>query len=157
MTDHDDLRRGLDNIAATIDVGDLELAEVRTTARRRRRRVQLTAGLGAVALLAGATVAVVAVVPDDEPDSLVIGDVQEPDESSPSTSISDEEPATTELSTAATAQTVEVIERPGVPGQSPASAVRPSTASGPRRGGMASSSGRRCSRRSRSPPNCQKK
>jgi hypothetical protein len=117
MTNHDDLRRGLDDIAATIDVGDLDLAAVRTTARRRRRRVQLTAGLGAVALLAGATVAVVAFTPDDEPDSLVIADVQEPDESSPSTSISDEEPATTELSTAAAAQTVQVIDRPGVPGQ----------------------------------------
>lgn len=117
MTDHDDLRRGLDNIAATIDVGDLELAAIRTGARRRRLRVQLTAGLGAVALVAGATVAVVAFTPDDEPDSLIIADVQEPDESSPSTSIADEEPATTELSTASAAQAVEVIERPGVAGQ----------------------------------------
>lgn len=117
MTDHDDLRRGLDNIAATIDVGDLDLAAVRTTARRRRRRVQLTAGLGALALVAGATVAVIAFTPDDEPDRLVTADVQEPDASSPSTSISDEEPAATELSTASAAQTVEVIDRPGVPGQ----------------------------------------
>ncbi|HUV17519.1 MAG TPA: hypothetical protein VMW33_03470, partial [Ilumatobacteraceae bacterium] len=117
MTDHDDLRRGLDNIAETIEVGDLDLAAVRTRTHRRRRRVQLMAGLGAVTLLAGATVAVVAVTPDDEPDSLVIADVQEPDESSPSTSIGDEEPATTELSTAAAAQAVEVIERPGLPGQ----------------------------------------
>jgi hypothetical protein len=115
MTEPDDLRRSLDNVAATIDVGDLDLATVRTTARRRRRRVQLTAGLGVAALVAGATVAVVAFSADDEPDRLAT--VAETETSSPPTSIGDEEPATTELSTAAAAQTVRVIDRPGVSSQ----------------------------------------
>lgn len=112
MTEPDDLRRSLDHVAATIDVGDLDLAAVRTHARRRRRRVQLTAGLGVVALVVGATVAVVAFNAGDEPDTLAT--VDEPD-SAPSTSIGDEEPVTTDLSTAP-AQTVRVIDRPGVPG-----------------------------------------
>lgn len=116
MTQDDDLRRSLDNVAATIDVGDLDLATVRTNARRRRRRVQLTAGLGVAALVAGATVAVIAFTADDEPDRLATTEVDEPETSSPPTSIGDEEPATTELSTAP-AQTVQVIDRPGVPGQ----------------------------------------
>ena len=112
MTEPDDLRRSLDNVAATIDVGDLDLAAVRTHARRRRRRAQLTAGLGVAALVVGATVAVVAFNAGDEPDTLVSA---EADESAPSTSIGDEEPVTTDLSTAP-AQTVRVIDRPGVPG-----------------------------------------
>jgi hypothetical protein len=116
MTEPDDLRRSLDDVAATIDVGDLDLATVSARARRRRRRFQLAAGLGAAALVAGATVAVVAFTTNDEPDRLVTTDAEETDTSSPPTTAGDEEPLTTELSTAP-AQTVRVIDRTGVVGQ----------------------------------------
>ena len=116
MDETDDLRRGLDDLAGSIDVGDLDIQTVRSNARRRTRRFRLGASLGVVALLAGATVAVVAFNSDDEPDRLATAEVEEQDDSDVAPTTVEETPPSTELSTTP-ALTVEVVERAVTVGQ----------------------------------------
>jgi hypothetical protein len=116
MTGPDDLRRSLDNVAASIDVGDLDIQAVRSSARRRTRRFRLGASLGVVALLSGATVAVVAFDGDDEPDTLATAEADEPDSTDVAPTTVDGAPPSTELSTAP-ARSVEVVERAASAGQ----------------------------------------
>lgn len=116
MNEPDDLRRGLDDIAGSIDVGDLDLRAVHSSARRRRLRVRLGAGLGVAALAVGSTVAVVAFNSDVEPDTLATADVEEQDDSDVAPTTVDETPPSTELSTTP-ALPVEVVERTVTVGQ----------------------------------------
>jgi hypothetical protein len=116
MNEPDDLRRGLDDLAGSIDVGDLDLQAVHSSARRRRLRVRLGASLGVAALAVGATVAVVAFNADDEPDTLATADVEEQDDSDVAPTTVDETPPSTELSTTP-ALSVEVVERAVTVGQ----------------------------------------
>ena len=73
--DHAEMRRRLDDVASVVDVGDLEVARAdvghRVGRRRTRRRIGVT--IGAVAVIAAATTAVLT-VGGDEPDTLVTTD-----------------------------------------------------------------------------------
>ncbi len=118
MNEPDDLRRRLDHVAASIDVGDLEVQAVHSKVRRRRLRVRLGAALGVSALVAATTVAVVALNADDDPDTISTAVVEAPDDSSPNSqpTVDDTTPAPADIP-ASPARTVQTIERPGSVGQ----------------------------------------
>ena len=122
MTEPDDLRRRLDDIAGSVDIGDLDVQAVRSNARRRRLRVRLGATIGVMALAVGGTVAVVAYNAGDEPDTLATADVDEPDSTdTPSSTIEEtpppiELPAAPERSVATAEGSVVVGQQAGVGG-----------------------------------------
>jgi hypothetical protein len=115
MNEPDELRRGLDDLARSIDVGELDLQSVHSGARRRRLRARLGATIGVVALAVGATVGVVTLPADDEPDTLATLDVDPPDTSDVAATTV-EETLSNELSTTP-ALTVRMVERPAMVGQ----------------------------------------
>lgn len=114
MDDRDDIRNGLNEAAASIDVGDLELAraDAHHTSSRRRRRVRVGSALGAVVAIVAAAGIVVAVSASDEPDTLVTADLVE---TTPPTTDESVDSTIAAQPTAGT-RTVEVIDRPGVVG-----------------------------------------
>lgn len=73
--DRVEMRRQLDGVASTVEVGDLEMARADVGVRvgRRRTRKRVGAAIGAVAVVAAATAAVFTIGGDD-PDTLVTTD-----------------------------------------------------------------------------------
>ncbi len=76
MADPDDIRSGLNDAAASIDVGNPDDArtDVHGIVHRRRMRTRVAAGLGVVALVVGGAVAFAALGQSDDPDMLVSAD-----------------------------------------------------------------------------------
>ena len=115
MAEPDDIRSGLVDAAASIDVGDLDSArtDVHGIVRRRRMRTRVAAGLGVVALAVGGAVAFAALGQSDDPDMLVSADPTVPTDEATDTA-----PAASTVpdSGRATTPTVPVIEQPRVPG-----------------------------------------
>ena len=76
MANPDDIHAALNEVAGSIDVGDMETARtnVRTSLNRRRRRTRIAAGLGAGVLLAGGIVAFASFDNSDEAATLVLVD-----------------------------------------------------------------------------------
>lgn len=120
MADHDEptrdgseagdaeMRRRLDDVASVVDVGDLEVARAdvghRVGRRRTRRRIGVT--IGAVAVIAAATTAVLT-VGGDEPDTLVTTDDTQVTVSLPDDDVDSPEPT---LAVAPVIPSVEVID-----------------------------------------------
>jgi hypothetical protein len=115
-TPDDDLRARLHHAADAIEPGEMSLDRVRATARRRSLRARAGAVVGVVGLVAAGTVAVVATVDSDDPDTIVSADPAI-SESPDSTQAIDDTVATTLPELAAGGVTVEVVQRPGVVGQ----------------------------------------
>ena len=103
-----EMRRRLDDVAAVVDVGDLEVARTdvghRVGRRRARRRVGAT--IGVVAVIAAATTAVLT-VGGDEPDTLVTTDDTQVTASLPDDDVESPEPT---LAVAPVTPSVEVID-----------------------------------------------
>ena len=106
--DHAEMRRRLDEVASVVDVGDLEVARAdvghRVGRRRTRRRIGVT--IGAVAVIAAATTAVLT-VGGDEPDTLVTTDDTQVTASLPDDDVESPEPT---LAVAPVTPSVEVID-----------------------------------------------
>lgn len=128
MADHDDIRSGLNNTAASIEVDDLEAArsDVHAVVRRRRRRTRVVSALGAVVAVAACTAVVVAVTGSDEPDTLMSADPAVVEDTS--TTLVEPVDSTIADVPAGGARTVELINRPGVPGTSAGIDGSPETA-----------------------------
>lgn len=111
MADHDDIRSGLIDAAASIDAGDTDSARagVRATARRRQVRNRAGAMAGLVAVVALGAAAVLALAGPDDPDTLVTADPTENTDAVTETTL-------VPADTASTARTVEVVDVPGVAG-----------------------------------------
>jgi len=114
MADHDDIRSGLNDAAASIDAGDLDSARagVRATARRRQVRNRAGALVGFVAVVALGAAAVIALAGPDDPDTLVTADPTENTDAVTETTSVPADPVSTAL-------TVEVVDVPGVAGAAP--------------------------------------
>ncbi len=114
MAEPDDIRSGLHDAAASIDVGNSDDARavVHGIAHRRRMRTRVAAGLGVVALVFGGAVAFAVLGQSDEPDMLVSADPTEATDpvESPNEPVPVDSPAPVALRPAS----VEVIEQPGV-------------------------------------------
>jgi len=106
--DQAEMRRRLDEVASVVDVGDLEVARAdvghRVGRRRTRRRIGVT--IGAVAVIAAATTAVLT-VGGDEPDTLVTTDDTQVTASLPDDDVESPEPT---LAVAPVTPSVEVID-----------------------------------------------
>ena len=106
--DHAEMRGRLDDVASVVDVGDLEVARAdvghRVGRRRTRRRIGVT--IGAVAVIAAATTAVLT-VGGDEPDTLVTTDDTQVTASLPDDDQDSPEPT---LAVAPAIPSVEVID-----------------------------------------------
>ncbi len=102
-----EMRRRLDEVASVVDVGDLEVARAdvghRVGRRRTRRRIGVT--IGAVAVIAAATTAVLT-VGGDEPDTLVTTDDTQVATSLPDDDVESPEPT---LAVAPVTPSIEVI------------------------------------------------
>lgn len=107
MADSDDIRSDLNDLAASIDAGDIDSArrDVHAHAQRRRTRTRIAGGLATLALVVTAGVAVVNLGGSGAPDTLVSAD---PADSATSTDL-DVPETTLAIASTAGARTVEVV------------------------------------------------
>jgi hypothetical protein len=111
MAELDDIRSGLHDAAASIDVGspDDARSDVHGIAHRRRMRTRVAAGLGVVALVVGGAVAFATLGQSDDPDMLVSADPTVPTDEATDT-------APTDSAALTPTSTIPVVEPPRVPG-----------------------------------------
>jgi hypothetical protein len=118
-TPDDDLRSQLHSAATSIDPGDLSLEGVRATARRRSLLTRAGAVVGVLGLVSAGVVAFVAAQGPGDPGTLRSAAPTTPEstQAPESTVAVDDTVATTLPEPTTPSVTVEVVQRPGMPGQ----------------------------------------